>query len=438
MKHKWLLLVVPLVVVFLAIEGFLLKLDLDHKSSDAGKIAGLPVMRISLHGTTLEEITSHSNDIKYEGNDLELSFDDTVLEFSDVQIKGRGNSTWTARKKPFQIKFKEKEDLFNFGARKKYILLANAYDDSFIRNALMFKMADILDEEYKMIGQSIELYIDNEYQGLYYLSTKVEIGKKAVDLRDKYGIIIEIDTLHRASEDCLEGEDRECLTIKEAVYEDDEEVVAEAAESFLKHFKRLLRVAKEGNFRKVSEEIDVESFAKYYLISEFAVNPDAYVSSLYFYRKDLNDKIHAGPIWDYDFAFGNKNWVWNTDDSFFSPTETMIKKKDVFTEEKADSDTGKLMYYLMDIPEFQAEVKRVFQEKMSGKKTEYLAWALQEAAKIKVAAERDAERWEKDRETFYRETKYLLNWLSERYDYFEKEYGQKECNLEWNFKPGVI
>ena len=48
--------------------------------------------------------------------------------------------------------------------------------------------------------------------------------------------------------------------------------------------------------------------------------------------------------------------------------------------------------------------------------------------------EKDSERWGKDKKVFYREVKYLLDWLNKRYDYFEEEYGKKE----WDFKSGVI
>ena len=436
MKHKWLFLVIPLLILFLVIEGFFLKIDLEKIAEKENNPSRLPVMNISLHDTSLEEITSHSKDIKYEGNDLELSFDDTVLNFSNVEIKGRGNSTWSARKKPFQIKFDSKVDLFGFGARKKYILLANAYDDSFIRNALMFKMTEMIKKEYSEVGRFIELYIDDEYQGLYYLTTKVEIGKAAVDLRDKYGILIELDTLHRAYEECIEEIEVECLIVKDAVYEDDEEILTEAVSDFARDFSILVRAAKRGDFRRVSEVIDVESFAEYFLISEFAVNPDAYVSSFYFYKNGKKDKIHAGPMWDYDFAFSNRNWDWNRyDGSFFSPTESLVQRKDVFIEENEDSDTRKFMYYLFDMPEFRAEVERIFRDKLSGRGLELEKWTFELAASIKDAALMDIKYWRDDEELYLKDVKYLLSWLRARFDYFEQEYGREK---EWIFRPGVI
>ncbi|WP_437685262.1 CotH kinase family protein [Sorangium sp. So ce176] len=49
--------------------------------------------------------------------------------------------------------------------------------------------------------------------------------------------------------------------------------------------------------------IDVPSFIDYLIINELTLNVDAYVRSAY-YHKDRNDKLKAGPLWDYNFALG--------------------------------------------------------------------------------------------------------------------------------------
>ena len=49
--------------------------------------------------------------------------------------------------------------------------------------------------------------------------------------------------------------------------------------------------------------IDVESFIDFFILNEFAHNPDAYRLSTFMY-KDKNEKLHMGPIWDFNLAFG--------------------------------------------------------------------------------------------------------------------------------------
>ena len=78
------------------------------------------------------EISGSFDLIVPEGyEDLE-SVKDLKLEY----MRGRGNSTWLADKKPYKIKFEKKQDLLNSGFNKHYVLLANAYDRSFIKNRL--------------------------------------------------------------------------------------------------------------------------------------------------------------------------------------------------------------------------------------------------------------------------------------------------------------
>ncbi|MBR6701630.1 MAG: CotH kinase family protein, partial [Clostridia bacterium] len=55
-----------------------------------------------------------------------------------------------------------------------------------------------------------------------------------------------------------------------------------------------------------SELADIESFAKYYALSEWYENLDSGLTSTYFYLDSSKAGIlYAGPVWDYDMAFGN-------------------------------------------------------------------------------------------------------------------------------------
>jgi hypothetical protein len=66
--------------------------------------------------------------------------------------------------------------------------------------------------------------------------------------------------------------------------------------------------------------IDVSSFIDYWIMVEISKNTDGFRLSAYLHkdRDDRNPLIRMGPIWDYDLAFGNANyleaantWGWN-------------------------------------------------------------------------------------------------------------------------------
>lgn len=79
-------------------------------------------------------------------------------------IKGRGNSSWDVRKKPYNIKLADKADLFGMGGAKKYALMAHHVDKSFIRNKLGMDIGDIVGVEYCMDSRYADLYINGEYR----------------------------------------------------------------------------------------------------------------------------------------------------------------------------------------------------------------------------------------------------------------------------------
>ena len=417
----------------------------------------LPTINISLSDTELSEMIDSSKDIKYPDNQLTLTTNNQTYNYEDVEIKGHGNSTWGLSKSPFQIKFKTKVDLLGMGKAKKWILLANFLDKSNLRTDIAFYLERMLNENYALEGRFVNLYIDDEYQGLYYLTEKVEIDKNRINLKDEYGIIVELENLHANKEDCYRTEIDTCLIIQDLVNENNKKV---SINQFVTDFNKLEKAAKAGDYDAVKQLIDVTSFAKYFLLSEFTINPDAYASSFFFYKDGLDDKIHAGPGWDFDYSLGNQTWNWSRVEDYYLPEGTRItelysfggeiydKKTDKYIKLTPDNTISKLIFYLYRIPEFKAEVEKIYREQMMGKKAELLSFIRAESSLIRDAAIQDNELWHeanlafseklnqdaegeaKDifhnnipaEEAFDLEVNYLLDWVNRRFDYFDYEY----------------
>ena len=118
-------------------------------------------------------ILDKNGDVQYDG----------ALEY----IKGRGNSTWTLAKKPYNIKLDKKADLFEMGKHKSWCLLANASDWSMIKNQLSYDLARKLGIFTTSDTYHVNLYLNGEYAGLYMLTEKVDIGENRVDIYDLEG-----------------------------------------------------------------------------------------------------------------------------------------------------------------------------------------------------------------------------------------------------------
>lgn len=50
--------------------------------------------------------------------------------------------------------------------------------------------------------------------------------------------------------------------------------------------------------------MDIDAYAKYYWVQEFAKNPDAKSFSSIYFSWVKNNLIQMDPVWDFDLAFG--------------------------------------------------------------------------------------------------------------------------------------
>ena len=435
-KKAWLRFLLPGVLILIVGVGLGVKYGMERAVAEdilaQFPDRGVPRMNISLNGVTLDEIKAGSKDTKYEGNDVTVyEGDSATLEAGGVRVKGRGNGTWIQEKKPYQIKFDKKVDLFGMGKAKKWVLLANAMDATNLRNEAAFYLGKMLEMEYILNGKFVELYFDGEYEGLYYLTHVVEIGKTSVDLKDSMGVLVELDNVYGGLEDYYITRNGELLALRDAVSKDDGE---KAMDSFVRDFDELEIAIEEKDYERMSKIIDVESFAKYYLLSEFIVNPDAYWTSFYFYKDGFEDKIHAGPGWDFDLAFANRSWGNWMGEEFFSPRRSMVRKdellpREVYEELGLIGETdwyemslglSHIIYDMMEMPEFVDEVKETF-GLIKGRSNEFVSQIRKDEQMIVKAMGANSDKWGKE---WYRdEINDMIEWIKLRFDYLEERYG---------------
>ena len=367
----------------------------------------IPVMEISLNGVTLDEVHENGKGIKYSGNFLTLGDE----SYENVEFKGRGNFSWAADKKSYGIKFTRKVNLLGMGKSKKWVLIPNSVDDSLMRNDLAYYLMDLITGGYQFRGNFVELKIDGGSLGLYYLIRAMNIGKEAVDLRDPMGILVELDNIYCQKEEkyWVTG-DGDCLTIKDAVKDDG---VDNIMESFVMDFNILEVAASENNYSDVVRIADIYSFAEYFVISELTANQDAYVSSWFLYKDGIDDKIHAGLAWDFDGAFGNRNWG-DWAEEFYAPTVIMARFDDNIGSVKITN----LMRNLIRMPEFKEIVRQIFIAKIVCQKEEILDYIDKQSELIADMAYFDARLWGKG--DFYEEISYLKWWITKRIEFLEQ------------------
>ncbi len=110
-----------------------------------------------------------------------------AFEDVGVNIRARGNSTFHAPKKPFRLKFDQKQEMLGLNGGKAYkswVLLADYYDGSMLRTFGTFKFAKALMESkyYSSDCTHVELYLNGEYRGVYLLCEQTQINRGRVDI----------------------------------------------------------------------------------------------------------------------------------------------------------------------------------------------------------------------------------------------------------------
>ena len=282
-------------------------------------------------------------------SDGESVMADEELEY----IKGRGNSTWALKKKPYNIKFDEKIDLFGMGKAKKWSLLANYTDKTDIRNMVAFDIADKAGIDFVSKGVSVDLFVDGDYYGNYLLCESVEVGKTRVDINDLEGDTEDVNdkdldeyALGGAQESDYKKlkagtqkwakipNNPENITggyllefelpnryVEEAsgfVTSRNQTIVVKApeyaSEAQVKYISALYQEFEDAVFspdgynskgKHYTEYIDTESFVTMYVFQEYVKNLDAGTTSFYIYKDKDSDVFTAAPAWDFDYALGN-------------------------------------------------------------------------------------------------------------------------------------
>ena len=144
----------------------------------------IPTVHIATESGSLDKV--YADKSYKEPGYVVIQNDEGIVYTGDLEyIKGRGNSTWeNFVKKPFNIKFKEKVNLFDMGQAKKWCLLANSLDDTLIRSKLVSDLADKVGIHFSSKSVILDLYVDSEYIGNYTLMESVEIGTNRVNITD--------------------------------------------------------------------------------------------------------------------------------------------------------------------------------------------------------------------------------------------------------------
>ena len=226
-----------------------------------------------------------------------------VIRDAESFVKIRGNSTSSAFKKPYNIKFSSKTDVLGMGKNKKWSLLANCFDKTLLRNQTAFDLAKKLGVPFTPDYKVVDVYVDDVLQGSYLLVDSIGVSSTRVDIDTSNNeFLIELDKNP-------EDEDSQYFYsstygIKFAINEPEKKDLTTEQYNYLTNLiKNAEKALASKNMKEIEKYFDVDSMASFYLLLEFMRNVDVNTSSTRFHIKD--GKIYGGPAWDFDLSAGN-------------------------------------------------------------------------------------------------------------------------------------
>lgn len=264
-------------------------------------------------------------------------------------IRGRGNSTWGFEKKAYQIKLGREAALLNMPSAKKWILLANVVDDTLMKNEIVYRCAERFSSVPTIQGQYVDLYVNGDYLGNYYLCEKVEVGPNRLDLTDleaateavnhgsgyeEASLYVSDDGRIKATQGLENPADITGGYLVEHIPDWEFEEMDNAFRTSTGHYYSIVSpspatveqaeyicglfdeleaaMAREDGInpdtgRHFSEYLDIHSWAEKYVMEEVFHDPDASAASMFLYKDSdsVDPLIHSGPMWDYDRTMGS-------------------------------------------------------------------------------------------------------------------------------------
>ena len=234
-----------------------------------------------------------------------------VSEFSaPMGIRGRGNSTWGFPKKPWKVKLKEKASLLGMPADKEWALLANYSDRTLLRNITAMHLSEICEFPWTPRMYSVEVYLNNVYQGVYNLCEHKKVSKNRVNIDvDAGDVYLEIEE---------QQDETTCWWTSMGVpmmFSDPEVPSSEAlaeTKALFDAFEKSLRDKDYSDRTGYLKYIDVDSFIDYYIVQELTKNIDGNLRKSSFITIEKGKKMVMYHLWDFDLTLGNAGYFDNS------------------------------------------------------------------------------------------------------------------------------
>ena len=432
----------------------------------------LPVVYIDTNDVPIQDKENYvKGSMKIQGNAKYNSANSTLYD-GGLEIRGRGNSSWEAPKKPYRLKLSSKANLLGMGSNKHWTLLANYYDPSLSRNKLSYDFSGELGLAY-MSSENVVLIMNDKYQGVYQLCEHIRIDKNRIDITDwekvaedaaemiadtegfpdvgdledsmiedmewittgqvsfqgesyqleDYGIelpdidggyLLELDK-NQDEVSCFYTSKQQPLMFKSPEYVKTNSDMMNYVKDYINAFENAIDTPDGytnymGEKMHYTELFDMDALAQYFLVTELFFNVDGMKKSTYLYKPN-GEPMKMGPIWDMDWCAGSP----------YEQASPADRWQSLFYDDEIVRD----QWYrsLVDDPYFAYKVKGLY----DGYR-ENIESFVSEGGRIdenieylKEAGAKNDAKWTSQTSTFLSNSENLKKWMKQRISWLDQQ-----------------
>lgn len=284
------------------------------------QITNLPTLSIHVKDNILPTVRGED----FTSNSVLIYEDGTMLQEYPIQFRVRGNFSSTHENKAFRMKYDDgKSHHVMRGGKnespakcKKWVLINSYRDKTLMRNPVAWAMSKRGELQWTPWSQVVDLIVNGDYRGTYTLADAVTIDKNRIRITEMTETDVEGEALTGGY--YIEADNnysRETYHFMSShgntmsVHEPDEDIMQPAQFQYIQNTWNNMEgivfgknyTDPEAGLRSV---VDVESFLRWFLISEFNGNTDM-ICQVFLYKERGDDHFYTGPVWDADLALEN-------------------------------------------------------------------------------------------------------------------------------------
>lgn len=340
-------------------------------------------------------------------------------------IKARGNTSFHADQKSYSINLDSDLSLLRMDSASEWALVANYENTTHqLKNKIVLDLAERIGMPYTPDCKFVNVYLNNQYNGMYLLAQKVSADGGSVQL-DKEGVSSNVSGPYLLEFDArYEREPVWFQTEKNNVVIKYPKNVSDEMLDYMKQHMTDTENAVFGvNNLQYQEYIDVDTWTSMYLMQEFFVQQDVEFASFYMYKYAEDPRIYAGPVWDFDLAYGR---IYH---GYYPETTQQVSWLD---------ERGGMLGALDDDLHFSTMLTEKYLEIFSPALGKYMEEEIVSIVDtIVFASWMNSHRWGRGATDIRLDAEKLLEWISHRKDFLDDymadkdSYSMVKFHMDW-------